>query len=345
MERLRSADLRAASRFLDRIYTPPPAEPFRATALGAVRALVPCDIASYNVVSQDQWRSDTLTDPPDASVFPNHLEIFERHLAEHPLIVGYRRTRDGRPYTISDFLSRRRFHSLGIYQEYYRRLGVEHQIGMALPSTPPLIVGVALSRARRDFSERERRLLDFSRLHLLQAQRHADAIGRLEGEVGLLRRALEAGRGGIVALTRDARVRFMTDRAHALLAAYFGEPARGRLPDAVRGWLGQRGALVAERDGRRLELRAVEREGDRFLVLDERGQVLEPRQLETLGLTRRQAQVLAWVAQGKSNGEVASILGISAGTVAKHMEHILQALGVETRTAAAACAAGTLADR
>ena len=55
--------------------------------------------------------------------------------------------------------------------------------------------------------------------------------------------------------------------------------------------------------------------------------------------------MLAWVAQGKSNGEVASILGIRAGTVAKHMEHILQALGVETRTAAAACAAGTLADR
>jgi DNA-binding CsgD family transcriptional regulator len=346
MERLRSADLRAVSRFIDRLYSPPSAEAFRATALDAVRALVPCDIASYNVVSQGQWHSDTLTNPPKASVFPNHLEIFERHLAEHPLIVAYRRMRDGRPHTISDFTSRRRFHSLGIYQEYYRRIGVEHQIGMALPSTLPVIVGVALSRARRDFSERERRLLDFSRLHLLQAQRNADAIARLESEVGLLRRALEAGRGGIVALTRDGRVRFMTDRARALLDNYFGESPRGRdrLPDAVRGWLGQRGPLVVEREGRRLEVRAVERDGDRFVVLDERVHALEPERLETLGLTRRQAEVLAWVAQGKSNGEVASILGISAGTVAKHMEHILQALGVETRTAAAAYASGAVAE-
>jgi DNA-binding CsgD family transcriptional regulator len=52
-------------------------------------------------------------------------------------------------------------------------------------------------------------------------------------------------------------------------------------------------------------------------------------------LTAREAEVLHWVARGKTNRDVGDILGASPRTVTKHMEHILQKLGVETRTAAA----------
>jgi DNA-binding NarL/FixJ family response regulator len=55
---------------------------------------------------------------------------------------------------------------------------------------------------------------------------------------------------------------------------------------------------------------------------------------EVLGLTPREAEVLLWVAQGKANSEVATILSNSEGTVKKHMEHILEKLGVESRGAA-----------
>lgn len=53
-----------------------------------------------------------------------------------------------------------------------------------------------------------------------------------------------------------------------------------------------------------------------------------------LGLTPRVAEVLLWVAQGKTNGDIATILGISESTVKKHLLEIFQALGVETRSAA-----------
>lgn len=59
------------------------------------------------------------------------------------------------------------------------------------------------------------------------------------------------------------------------------------------------------------------------------------RPLESLGLTAREAEVLLWVAQGKSNGDVAGILGATEGTIKKHLEHIFQKLGVETRSTAA----------
>ena len=56
------------------------------------------------------------------------------------------------------------------------------------------------------------------------------------------------------------------------------------------------------------------------------------------GLTRREADVLAWLAEGKANAAIGTILGISARTVDKHLEHIYQKLGVEGRTGAVAVA-------
>jgi DNA-binding NarL/FixJ family response regulator len=53
-----------------------------------------------------------------------------------------------------------------------------------------------------------------------------------------------------------------------------------------------------------------------------------------LNLTPRVAEVLLWVAQGKTNGDIASILGISESTVKKHLLEIFSNLGVETRSAA-----------
>ncbi len=53
-----------------------------------------------------------------------------------------------------------------------------------------------------------------------------------------------------------------------------------------------------------------------------------------LGLTPRVAETLLWIAQGKTNGDIALILGISEATVKKHVLEIFQNLGVETRTAA-----------
>lgn len=58
------------------------------------------------------------------------------------------------------------------------------------------------------------------------------------------------------------------------------------------------------------------------------------------GLTPREAEVLAWVAAGKTNRDIASILAISPRTVTKHLERIFVKLGVETRTAAASRASG-----
>ncbi|AWI52681.1 DNA-binding response regulator [Aquabacterium olei] len=62
-------------------------------------------------------------------------------------------------------------------------------------------------------------------------------------------------------------------------------------------------------------------------------------------LTPREMEVLTWVARGKTNRDIADILGMSHRTVNKHLEHIFEKLGVETRAAAAALASPVLAHR
>lgn len=71
-----------------------------------------------------------------------------------------------------------------------------------------------------------------------------------------------------------------------------------------------------------------------------------PAPLEALGLTAREAEVLLWAAQGKSNAEIAVILGAAENTVKKkHLQHIFEKLGVDSRNAATFCALETLARR
>lgn len=67
--------------------------------------------------------------------------------------------------------------------------------------------------------------------------------------------------------------------------------------------------------------------------------------LLSLGLTPRVAEVLLWVAQGKTNADIATILGISEWTVKKHVIDIFECLNVETRTAASLRAIEVLSSR
>ena len=92
------------------------------------------------------------------------------------------------------------------------------------------------------------------------------------------------------------------------------------------------------RDGRRVSFALHEATGeDEWLVVLTESN--DRATIEALGLafrlTTREAEVLHWVVQGKTNRDIGDILGTSPRTVHKHLEHVFAKLGVETRTAAA----------
>jgi DNA-binding CsgD family transcriptional regulator len=53
-------------------------------------------------------------------------------------------------------------------------------------------------------------------------------------------------------------------------------------------------------------------------------------------LTKRETEILGWIADGRTTRQIASILFVSPHTVRKHVEHILEKLDVRTRSAAVA---------
>jgi len=155
---------------------------------------------------------------------------------------------------------------------------------------------------------------------------------------------------GVVFLSGERKVIAMTDLARERLIRFFETERRSadRLPEMLEGWLknldqtdkflAPRPILVVEQDGKRLEVRLVSEPDTNLLVLDEYSTKFDPSVLQHLGLTRREAEVLCWVARGRTSGEIGLIIGARPRTVEKHVEKIFQKLGVETRTAAAAIA-------
>ena len=177
------------------------------------------------------------------------------------------------------------------------------------------------------------------------------------------RNALDAfGHATLVVRPADGRLLWQTALARGLLRDYFGSDspfAPVPIIDWVRREAAARGAagaqpqtLVTARGERRLTLALHAMvvgdgsdpvshedagEDDEWLIVASEANdaaVLEA-MVAAFRLTAREAEVLHWVARGKTNRDIGDILGLSPRTVTKHMEHILPKLGVETRTAAA----------
>ncbi len=91
---------------------------------------------------------------------------------------------------------------------------------------------------------------------------------------------------------------------------------------------------MIERGSHGLEVQARCEGNGQMLLLRESNAPPSPSRLTELGLTPRQAQVLYWIAQGKTNPEIGTILGASHHTIHQHVNAILEKLGVENRASA-----------
>jgi DNA-binding CsgD family transcriptional regulator len=143
----------------------------------ALRDAVPADWCALHELPPELPQTRSLTEPPLPAQFH---EAFARYAFQNPLVAYYLESRDGRATRFSDLLTRRQLHRLDLYREVYEPLGVEYQIAFCLPSSAERILGVALSRGKRDFSSGERDLLNLARPYLIQAYRNAVSHTQLE---------------------------------------------------------------------------------------------------------------------------------------------------------------------
>ncbi|MGA2453489.1 MAG: helix-turn-helix transcriptional regulator [Solirubrobacteraceae bacterium] len=191
--------------------------------LRALREAIPAEWCALNELPADLPRTVSMAEPP----VPAQIHIaFARYGSENPLVDHYVRTRDGRATRFSDLITRRELHRLDIYREVYRPLGVEYQIAFTLPSASERLLGIALSRGKRDFTATERDLLNLARPYLIQAYQNAIAYTQL---------ARGAGRQIVVA---DLRALGLTGRQSEVLRlvamGYSDQDAAAALGISVR---------------------------------------------------------------------------------------------------------------
>lgn len=169
------------------------------------------------------------------------------------------------------------------------------------------------------------------------------------------RAALDVSGRYLFAVDDRGKVIWATPQAHKLLANDFSETPKGQfeLPESWLDWLDQmRNGLVGSKapptasfsrtDKLRLQYMGGLGANEFLLRLARNTGSDSPAEFsKELGLTNREGEVLSWLSKGKTNRDIAQILGLSPRTVDKHLEQIYAKLGVENRTAAAAIATNT----
>ena len=205
---------------------------FAAIGVEHLPKLVASEFTTLSVCDLASGRRDVYG-LPRGTLSADDRAAFDRHFASHPL-VRFHGYGGGRvTQRISDCLPPAQFRRTALFNDYYRRIGIDHAVALPLRVGAGMLVSFVLNRSRRDFAERERALLDLLRPQLARLYARATRLDRL---------------------------------------------------------------------------------------------------------TARESQVLHWVALGKSDRQVAAILGISPRTVQKHLQNVYPKLGVESRTAAALAA-------
>jgi DNA-binding CsgD family transcriptional regulator len=261
MIRLGHQDFALVAEFLRELYAQTDVDQLPATLLAGLARLIPCEHLAFNEVNGQTNELKLVLQPFVRRIF-ELAPVIEPLLPHHPLLAYYREVPDRRAYQFSDFLSARQFRQTDIYQDFYRHIDTEHQLALFLSERGAASdICIAINRKRREFSERDRTLLDVLRPHFIQARANAQAF--------------TAARQQTRALAESCAL------------------------------------LLTEETDFSLAVRA-----------------------QASGLTHREIEVLHWLAEGKTNPEIALILQLSPRTVHKHVEHVFRKLEVDSRHAA-----------
>jgi len=235
MVRLRESDFRTGLELLGAMQDASrDVGSFARTGVERLPTLVASEFTTLSICHLASGRREVYGLPAGA-LSAGDRAAFDRHFHEHPLVRFHAYQGGERTQRISDSVPFADFRESALYNEYYRRVRIDHAIALPIYVRDGLLVSFVLNRARRDFTDRERALLDLLRPHLAELYQKANALNRL---------------------------------------------------------------------------------------------------------TPREAEVVRWVAAGKSDAQIGAILGISARTVQKHLQRAYEKLGVESRTAAAMRASG-----
>ena len=318
--------------------------------------VVPSHYSCYNELNM---RTGALIAAYEPSHFGALIEPLLPELAAtvgtHPVYHHHLMTGEGNPQLTSDRcteaeMEENPFHIVG------RPMGVKDSLFFWLHDVSHHWIFILINRAQRDFTERDRAMAGLLRTHFSAAYANALAYTESQAKALLFDRMIDSAPQAVILLDSENRIVHLTASAADRLHEYFpdGLAFKAALPRPIDEWLKEQrvtstsaqAPFLFRQGDKQLAVHSSPLEQNRRMVLlRETREQDGPQQLESLGLSRREAEVLYWVSEGKSNREMAIILGISSRTIEKHLESIYLKLHVEGRMAAMIAAHGVLSSK
>lgn len=275
---------------------------------------------------------------------PEFITIVNSCAGQHPLWTPIRE--GGQEVRcISDFATAQSWQNTSLFREALGLEGVRDHISIEFGNRRGDLTSVGVFRDRRGFTERDRNVMGFLIPHIEQALGNA-RLAESIGLVGIL--PASGGQTACVTVNADGQPEPLNREARTILGKFYPTSSMryGQLPVAVRDWL-QHGREVFRRGGlpQAIQPMVVNRFPWRLKVVLARRPMfagalvilaLSPMTaMNASSLSPCEREVMMWVHEGKTNDEIAAILGNRVSTIKSHLKNIFHKLGVDNRTAAA----------
>lgn len=254
---------------------------------------------------------------------PPFLAFFHQHPFRRDWVqtVG-----EGQVGMLSDRISGRDFRRTAFWNEAFIHLRGKNQLMVGGRIEPDRYWNFSMMRLGRDYGPGNREIARFLQPHLTQLLQRQTRRDRASRAVA----ALDHDRAAYVVVDASGQMLEASHEAQALLAKS-GSAATDRV---VRLATRHAGAGICTEVMGNLQAMLF-RPAQQAPALVMLGEVVVNGLAETNQPTPREAEILHWLGEGKTNAEIAAILGISPRTVEKHCEQLFAKLGVESRLAAA----------
>jgi DNA-binding CsgD family transcriptional regulator len=329
---LADTDVGAAHGFARALLDARTTAELRELALQGLCELVPADVLTWDRVDLATGAVDHEARPAEAEPTGAFVATVAT-AADHPLLAAHAARRRS-ALRLSEAVDPARLSRSEVYGDLLHRSGVEYGIAIGVRTERREAVVAGLGRTEREFSERDRDVLDLVTPGLEDALRAAEAHARLVRAL-----ATDSPPGtAVVLLDRYGEIEHSSPAAERWLAEHFG-PAEhpGWLPAPVAAWLAlpPRPPLVSGRDGRRLTVRLLP--GDpHALLLEEEVERFRADALDRLGLTPRETEVLCAASAMEDEATIAWELFLSLHAVRERLSRLEAKLGVRTAAEAVA---------
>lgn len=329
---LADTDVSAARGFARALVNARTEAELRRQVLQGLGELVPADVLTWDRVELATGAVRHEAVPAEAEP-PGAFAAIVSDATGHPLLSAHAIRRRS-ALRLSEAVEPRGLLRSELYGDLLHRSGVDYAIAIGLHPQRRETVVAGLGRTERQFSERDRDVLDLVRPALEDALRTAEARARLIRAL-----AADAPPGtAVVLLDRYGEIEHSSPDADRWLAEHFGAAEHpGWLPERVAGWLAlpPRPALVSVRDGRRLSVRLLP--GDpHTLLLEEEVAGFRPEALRRLGLSARETEVLCAAMAMNDEADIAWELFLSLHAVRERLARLEAKLGVRTAAEAVA---------